>query len=76
MKCINWKTEDPESNDRKCPEFTRKKKIKETMAFANKSYFETSLLNLKMKIDPKPQFHVENFPALKNKEIEKNIISS
>lgn len=46
-KCIHYKSEKQESNDKKLPKFH--KNFTETMAFANGSYYDASLLVQKWK---------------------------
>lgn len=68
-KCMHCKIEGHQSNDKNnCPEFTRQKNIKETMAYANKSYYEASLLVPKPKIEEPAVLDESNYPALGNTE--------
>lgn len=73
-KCIHCKSDKHKSsNKEECPEFTRQKNIKETMSFANKSYYEASLLVPKTKKEEIPELNSENFPALGKYENDNSI---
>lgn len=74
LNCIHCKSNAHESTFKMCPEFERQKNIKETMAFANKSYYEASLLVPKIQKSSNTNIiNEDNFPSLVGKEPE-NII--